>query len=100
MGYFPMKAHPDKRGYAEIWGRGNVVHWVDVRIADYLQTSLWKDGFARTVYHELFHAWFQLDHDDSSLSIMNSVAYYEDDMIIAKDFDYYVAKEFDRVKHK
>lgn len=100
MQYFPRDKHPDKRGYAELWGRKDTVHWVDVRIADYLQSSLWKEGLLVTVYHELFHAWFQLDHDDSSLGIMNSTAYFEDDLTIAENFNHYVAKEFDRVKHK
>jgi len=100
MQYFPQAKHPDKRGYAQLWGRKNTIHFAEVNIADYLQSSLWKEGLLVTVYHELFHAWFNLDHDDASLGIMNSTAYFEDDLIIAKDFQHYVSKEFARVKHK
>lgn len=100
LDFFPAKKYPDRRGYAEMWGRGKTTHWVDVRIADYLQSSIWRDALLVTTYHELFHAWFNLDHDNTGLGIMNSVAYNDVDTLIVEDFDYYLGKEFDRVKHK
>lgn len=100
MQYFPQEQEPDKRGYAELFGYGNTVYKADVRISDYLKRPAFSNSLLTTVYHELFHAWFSLEHDDSSLSIMNSVGYFWDDNKIAKDFQYYVKKEFDRVRNK
>lgn len=98
--YFPYKKHPDRRGYAELWGRKDVIQWADVQIADYLQSSVYKESLLVTVYHELFHAWFDLDHTEDGISIMNSVAYYDVDLLIENDFDFYLSKEFERVKYK
>lgn len=96
LSYFPAKSHPDLRGVAEMWGRGTTITEVKVGIADYL--AVFKDNLKIVVYHELFHAMFQLEHDDSSFGIMNTSGNEWEDKIILADFDYYVEKEFNRVK--
>ena len=96
MHYFSAQAHPAWRGYAEQWGKGTVIAEVKIGIADYLQT--WKDSLKVVAYHELFHAFFNLDHDDTSFGIMNTSGNFRDDKHLLSDFDYYVEKEFNRVK--
>lgn len=96
--YFPAQKHPTYRGFAEMWGRGNKITEVKVGIADYL--AFFRDNLKIVVYHELFHAFFDLEHDDSSFGIMNTTGNEWDDKHILADFDYYVEKEFARVKHK
>lgn len=100
MKYFPAEEEPDKRGYAELSGYDNNIHIANVRISDYLASAAFKDALLVTVYHELFHAWFSLEHDDTSRGIMNSVGYFVDDVIIVENFDTYVEKEFKRVRNK
>lgn len=98
MSYYPEQKQPMTRGYAEQWGRGSVITEVKIGIVDYLQT--WKDSLKVVAYHELFHAFFNLDHDDTSFGIMNTSGNFIDDKYLLEDFDYFVKKEFNRVKHK
>lgn len=96
LSYFSAQKHPEWRGYAEQWGKGSTVMEVRIGIADYLK--VWKDSLKVVEYHELFHAFFNLEHDDTSFGIMNTTGNFVDDKHLLSDFDYYVKKEFDRVK--
>ena len=96
LAYFEPEEQPDLRGYAQPWTYRNVVGKVHIGIVSYLKDN--PTSLKVVTYHELFHAYFELDHDDTKLGIMNTYGNALWDGLIMEDFQHYVAEEFYRVK--
>lgn len=96
LAYFAPEEEPDLRGYAQQWTYKDVVGKVHIGIVSYLKDT--PTSLKVVTYHEMFHAYFELDHDDTRLSIMNTYSNPVYDNLLMEDFQYYVAEEFYRVK--
>lgn len=72
--------------------------WSYVRVIIISADVLSKDSRALVIFHELAHCLLAMEHHDKEIDIMNSYEYLTKTQYINKNWDYFTAIMFERVK--